>query len=99
MPKTDLEVLLSQLDAETRSLWENYLESIDAEVSDKGPTAVRDHLDAALKHLLAVGWALHRCYSCDETHSIIGPLGDAATTVEQLRKMLDQLPKKPEWSQ
>jgi hypothetical protein len=94
--KTDLLELLAQLDEETRLRWERVLEAADAEVSEKGPLAVREHLDRALEHLLSVGWALRRCYSADE---VLQLLGDAATTVESLRSALDGLSKKPEWSQ
>ncbi len=99
MAKADLADLLSQLDEETRVRWERYLEAIEAEISERGPAIVREHLDAALEHLLAVGWALHRCYANDETSPVMGPLGDAASTVELLRKEIDRLAKKPEWSQ
>jgi hypothetical protein len=97
--KTDLAELLDQLDDETRGRWERYLETVDAEVSEKGPQAVREHLDAALEHLLAVGWAMRRCYSTEETGAMMGSLGDAAQVVERLRAVLDALAKKPEWSQ
>jgi hypothetical protein len=97
--KTDLAELLAQLDDETRVRWERYLLEVDAEVSEKGPAACREHLERALEHLLAVGWALHRCYSTDEADHVMGRLGDAATTVESLRTTLDQIAKKPEWSQ
>jgi hypothetical protein len=97
--KDDLAALLSQLDEETRGRWEAYLAEVDDEIREKGPSAAREHLDAALEHLLAVGWALHRCYASDEASPVMGPLGDAALTVEQLRALIDQLAKKPEWSQ
>jgi hypothetical protein len=98
--KDDLSNLLSQLDEETRKRWERYLLHVDTEVSERGPQVVREHLDAALEHLLAVGWALHRCYAVDDaTQRVMGPLGDAASTVEQLRQVLDEIAKKPEWSQ
>jgi len=96
--KTELAELLARLDEETRLRWERYLVEVDAEVSERGPAVVREHLEAALEHLLAVGWALHRCYAEGETGNVLGPLGDAASTVESLRTALDQLPKKPEWS-
>lgn len=99
MAKTDLEDLLAELDHETRVRWEQYLEEVDAEISEKGPAAVREHLEAALEHLLAVGWALHRCYANEETTPVMGPLGDAASTVEHLRDEIERLAKKPEWSQ
>jgi len=94
--KTDLSELLEQLDEDTRVRWERVLEDAEAEVAEKGPLAVRDHLDRALEHLLTVGWALRRCYSAEE---VLKLLGDAATTVEGLRAALDGLAKKPEWSQ
>jgi hypothetical protein len=96
--RDQLEELLAQLDEATRDRWKELLERVDAELAEKGPMALREHLDAALGHLLAIGWALHRCYSTDESASIMGPLGDAATTVEELRASLDQIAKKPEWS-
>ena len=96
MAKTDLAELLEQLDEDTRLRWEQVLEAADAEVAEKGPLAVKEHLDRALEHLLSVGWALRRCYSAEEVLSI---LGDAATTIESLRAALDSLSKKPEWSQ
>lgn len=97
--KTDLAELLAQLDDETRQRWERYLKSVDEEISQKGPMAAREHLEAALEHLLAVGWALHRCYALDESSPVMGPLGDAALTVEQIRSAIDLIEKKPEWSQ
>jgi len=96
--RDQLEELLSQLDEATRERWSELLERVDAELAEKGPMALREHLDAALGHLLAIGWALHRCYSSDESRAVMGPLGDAATTVEELRASLDQISKKPEWS-
>jgi hypothetical protein len=97
--KTDLSDLLAQLDAETRARWERYLLEVDEEVDEKGPLVAREHLEAALEHLLAVGWALHRCYRDDDSHTMLDPLGDVAHTIERLRHALDQLAKKPEWSQ
>ena len=96
--RDQLDELLAQLDEATRDRWKELLERVDAELAEKGPMALREHLDAALGHLLAIGWALHRCYSSDEAAPIMGPLGDAATTVEELRASLDQIAKKPEWS-
>jgi hypothetical protein len=99
MAKTDLDELLEHLDAATRARWASVLEAVDAEIQDKGPAALREHLDAALQHLLAVGWALHRCYAAEESDAVMGPLGEAASTVEELRAALEKLEKKPEWSQ
>lgn len=99
MAKTDLAELLEQLDEETRLRWAHYLESVDAEISEKGPQAAREHLERALEHLLAVGWAMRRCYCQEETVTMMGSLGDAAQAVEALRNALDGLSKKPEWSQ
>lgn len=98
MVKTDLTDLLSQLDDETRVRWAKYLRSVDDEIAQKGPAAVKEHLDAALEHLLAVGWALHRCYAGEDALPVMEPLGEAAITVEQLRAALHLIPKKPEWS-
>ena len=98
MSRDQLEELLAQLDDDTRERWSELLKRVDAELSEKGPMALREHLDAALGHLLAIGWALHRCYANDESAAIMGPLGDAATTVEELRASLDKISKKPEWS-
>jgi hypothetical protein len=97
--KTALAELLDQLDDETRHRWAQYLEQVEDEIAEKGPATVKKHLDAALEHLLAVGWALHRCYAEDESTPVMGPLGDAATTVEKLRSALELISKKPEWSQ
>jgi hypothetical protein len=97
--KTELADLLAQLDAETRVRWEQHLRRVDHEVSEKGPGVAREHLEAALEHLLAVGWALHRCYSVDEASNVLRPLYDAASTIEQLRALVADIAKKPEWSQ
>jgi hypothetical protein len=97
--KTDLAALLDQLDEETRVRWGRYLERIEAEISEKGPAAAREHLEAALEHLLAVGWTLHRCFADEESSPVMKPLGEAASTVENLRMALDLIPRKPEWSQ
>ena len=59
----------------------------------------REHLDKALRHLLAVGWAVHLCYSQNEAQQVMAPVGDAASAVEFARNALEQIPKKPEWSQ
>ena len=99
MGKTHLSDLLAQLDAETRARWEQYLVGVDEEVDEKGPIVAREHLEAALEHLLAVGWTLHRCYAANDSHQMLDPLGDVAHTIERLRHALDQLRKKPEWSQ
>ncbi len=100
MAKTELAELLSRLDEETRVRWERHLRAIDREVNERGPAVVREHLEKALEHLLAVGWALHLCYALEEdAPRIMKPLGDAATTVEELRQTIDQIAKKPEFSQ
>src|SRR5438067_12960456 len=95
----DLGRLLEQLDAETRARWAKYLEEVDAEIREKGPGAAREHLEAALRHLLAVGYAVHRCYSQKESATVMSPIGDAAAAVEYAKGVLDQIAKKPEWSQ
>jgi hypothetical protein len=95
--KPELTALLERLDEETRTRWEEYLARVDEEVTEKGPSCAREHLEAALEHLLAVGWTLHRCYT--DTSAILGPLGDAAATIEKLRALLEEIAKKPEWSQ
>ena len=95
----DLGRLLESLDAETRARWARYLTEVDAEIEAKGPSAAREHLEAALKHLLAVGYAVHRCYSQKESAAVMSPIGDAAAAVEYVKGMLDQIAKKPEWSQ
>jgi hypothetical protein len=97
--KDELEELLERLDDATRERWAAVLEGVEAEIRDKGPQALREHLDAALAHLLAVGWALHRCYADDESAQVMRPLGEVASTVEELRSSLDLFQKKPEWSQ
>ena len=99
MADDDLGRLLLALDAETRERWGRYLSEVDAEIADKGPAAVREHLEAALKHLLAVGYATHRCYSPAESQAVMNPIGDAAAAVEYAKGILDQIAKKPEWSQ
>lgn len=99
MPREDLVQLLESLDDETRSQWQSFLEAIDAEVLEKGPRAARDHLEEALKHLLAVGWALHSCYADTEARRVLGPIGEAARAVEEARATLEEVPKKPVWSQ
>jgi hypothetical protein len=99
MPREELIRLLEALDDEARSRWESYLEQVDAEVQEKGPQAARDHLDAAFKHLLAVAWAVHLCYAEGESQEVMSPIGEAASTLEQARAALDQVTKKPEWSQ
>jgi hypothetical protein len=95
----DLGRLLDALDQETRARWGKYLEEVDAEIEEKGPAAAREHLESALKHLLAVGYAVHRCYSQKESAAVMNPIGDAAAAVEYAKGLLDQLSKKPEWSQ
>jgi hypothetical protein len=99
MPTDDLGRLLDALDAETRARWSKYLHEVDAEIQEKGPAAAREHLELALKHLLAVGYAVHRCYSHKESSAVMGPIGDAAAAVEYVKGVLDQIAKKPEWSQ
>jgi hypothetical protein len=95
----ELARLLRSLDAETRARWGRYLADVDAEIADKGPAAAREHLEEALKHLLAVGYTMHRCYSPKESQSVMNPIGDAAAAVEYAKGILDQIAKKPEWSQ
>ena len=99
MADDELGRLLQALDAETRARWAGYLTSVDAEIADKGPAAVREHLEEALKHLLAVGYAMHRCYAPRESQAVMNPIGDAAAAVEYAKGILDQIAKKPEWSQ
>src|SRR5262249_3178711 len=99
MPREDLMRLLEVLDEDTRVRWERYLEEVDAEVQLKGPQAAREFLEQALKHLLAAGWALHLCYSQNEAEQVLAPVGEAASAVEFAKNALDQVPKKPEWSQ
>lgn len=101
MARNDLAELLARLDEETRLRWERHLIAIDDEVSQRGPSVVREHLEAALASLLAAGWALHRCYAVEDeaVARVMKPLGDAAVTVEELRQSLDEIAKKPEWSQ
>lgn len=99
MDRDDLGRLLDSLDAETRARWGQYLAEVDAEIEEKGPTAALEHLEAALKHLLAVGYAVHRCYSQKESAAVMNPIGDAAAAVEYTRGILAQIAKKPEWSQ
>jgi hypothetical protein len=99
MARDELVRLLEALDSDTRSRWEGYLEEVDAEIRERGPQAARDHLEQALKHLLAVGWAVHLCYAKSEATQVMTPIGEAATAVEFARNVLDEVPKKPEWSQ
>jgi hypothetical protein len=99
MAYDELSRLLEVLDPDTRARWEGYLAEVDEEVRRRGPQAAREHLDEALKHLLASGWAMHLCYSQAEAQQVMTPLGDAAAAVEFARGALAQVPKKPEWSQ
>ena len=99
MAREELTRLLDALDPQTRDRWEKYLEQVDAEVREKGPQAARDHLEAALRHLLAVGWCVHLCYSEAESNDVMSPIGDAASAVEFAKHALEQIAKKPEWSQ
>jgi hypothetical protein len=94
-----LDQLLASLDEDTRARWADLLERVDAEIREQGPEALRVHLDAALRHLLAIGWTLHRCYAHDESAPLMAPLGAAACTVEELRCTLDLLARRPEWRQ
>ena len=95
----DLGKLLEALDKETRERWGRYLTEVDGEIEDRGPAVAREHLELALKHLLAVGYAVHRCYSARESAQVMDPIGDAATAVEYVKSVLDQITRKPEWSQ
>ena len=70
--KDDLAELLSQLDAETRERWADLLESVDAEIQEKGPAALREHLDAALRHLL-----LEAQFGLDVPQELRAALGEA----------------------
>ncbi|MSP15586.1 MAG: hypothetical protein EXR73_03045 [Myxococcales bacterium] len=97
MSKDDLTVLLSQLDQATRQRWEETFQQVEDEIAAHGPAAARAHLDAALTHLLAVGWTLRRCFDDDTADAVLRPLGDAAETVEQLRSSLAALARQPEW--
>ncbi len=99
MAKSPLDALLAQLDEETRSRWAEYLEAVEEEIAEKGPSVAQEHLAAAFEHLLAVAWALQRCFESDEASGWMCPLGDAASTVERLRATLAHLSRKPEWSQ
>src|SRR5215471_17812203 len=99
MARDELMRLLEVLDPDTRGRWEAYLEEVDEEVREKGPQVARDHLEAALRHLLAVGWAVHLCYAEQESADVMSPIGDAASAVEFAKHALDQISKKPEWSQ
>jgi len=96
--KSELAQLLDELDEETRGRWASYLRDVEEQILEQGPHTVLRHLDAALEHLLAVGWALRRCYATEDSE-VLGPLGDAAHTVERIRAALAHLAKKPEWSQ
>ena len=91
----DLGRLLDELDAETRARWAHYLEEVDAEIREKGPAAASEHLEAAFKHLLAVGYTVHRCYSPKESATVMSPLGDAAAAVEYV----PMNPTRPNWSE
>ena len=99
VPEDDLTRLLSRLDAETRARWGLYLAEIEAEVAAKGPEAVREHLEAALRHLLAVGWAAHRCYDEAEAGAVLTPVGEAAQAVENARLTLAGIARKPQFDQ
>ena len=95
----DLGRLLDALDQETRERWGRYLTEVESEIADRGPQVAKEHLEAALKHLLAVGYAVHRCYTKKESAQVMEPIGDAAAAVEYVKGLLEQLMKKPEWAQ
>lgn len=99
MPPDELTELLDSLDDDTRQRWEVFLEQVEAEVQQNGPRAAQEHLEAALRHLLAVGWTLHRCYGKAEARHVMTPLREAASVVENAREALLEVPKKPLWSQ
>ena len=99
MARDDLARLLQHLDDETRSQWEEFLEKVDAEVQERGPSAARDHLDMAQRHLLATCWALHLCFEDESARDVIAPVGEAARLLEDAKALLTQLNKKPGWSQ
>jgi hypothetical protein len=99
MARPELLRLFECLDDETRSQWEEFLEAIDDEVQDKGPSATRDHLDAAQRHLLAACWAIHLCFEDPDAQEVIAPVGDAARLLEDAKAIITQLQKKPGWSQ
>ena len=99
MARDDLARLLSHLDPELRSQWEDFLERIDAEVQERGPSAARDHLEIAQRHLLATCWALHLCFEDDAARDVIAPVGEAARLLEDAKALVAQLDKKPGWSQ
>lgn len=95
----DLGRLLDALDHDTRERWGRYLAEVDGEIDEKGPSVAREHLEQALRHLLAVGYAVHRCYTPKESAAVMAPIGDAAAAVEYVKSVLDQLARKPAWSQ
>lgn len=95
----DLGRLLEALDHETRDRWGRYLAEVDREIDDKGPPVAREHLEQALRHLLAAGYAVHRCYTQKESAAVMAPIGDAAAAVEYVKSVLAQIERKPEWSQ
>lgn len=99
MPSDELHRLLAELDDDTRACWEAFLHEVDAEVHEKGPTVAGRHLEEAVKHLLAAGWAVRRCYDPDDAGQVMEPVGDAADCVQSAKSILERLKKKPEWSQ
>lgn len=99
MAREDLEAFLEALDPETRAKWETWLEQVDREVLECGPSALREHLDQALRHLLAVAWTVRTCHDEAESDDLLAPVRDAAAAIEHVRHLLDEVAKKPEWEQ
>ena len=99
MAREELTRLLDHLDPETRILWEEFLEAVDADVEERGPVAAREHFERAQRHLLAACWALHLCYEDGEARDVVNVLSDSARTLEGAKALLIQLPKKPGFSQ
>lgn len=99
MGREDLARLLEHLDEETRSLWESFLERVDAEVQERGPVAASDHVGLAQRHLLAACWALHLCFEDEPAREVIVPVGQAARLLEDAKALIADLQKKPGWSQ
>lgn len=90
--------MLDALDEETRERWRPYLEKVDADIREFGPSKVPEHLDEALKHLLAVAYSVRLCHSEDEAQHVLEPVRHAAEAIEHARRELRDVAKKPEWS-
>lgn len=98
MIRPELQALLDALDEETRERWRPYLEQVDRDVQELGPSKVGEQLDEALKLLLAVAYTVRLCHSEEEAPHVLDPVRHAAEAIEHARRELREVAKKPEWS-